>query len=436
LPFLLVYLTQVRGLSAGMVGVLVATTGVVGLAVTPLGGWLVDRVGARRVVLQSLLLVAVGTLSLAFVDSAVTALASLIAIGGLGVAMWSGSSTILATLVPEHERQKAFGLNFTLVNLGVGIGGLVAGSFVDIAHPVTFQFLYAGDALSYLVPFALLLSMPSVGRRVVPDPEVPAAHAHSARTGAAQAERRGGYREVFGNKVFRSFFIFGLVLATVGYAQIEVGFTGFSVNVSHVSARVIGWAFAGNTLFIVAGQLFVLRWLGGRSRSRALATVGLIFAGSWLTLALSGVAGGAGYGVAAAFGVVACSIIFAAGETIMSPILPALTNELATDGLRGRYNAASFLARGLSAVIGPLTAGPLIGAGNAYLWVGLVIVGSLVTTMLALRLHRMLTPAQDGREPESNATVAAVRLTRRPRDLPETHGGARRLTDPTTTTAD
>src|SRR5262245_60376476 len=199
LPFLLVYLTQVRGLNAGTVGVLVAATGVVGLAVTPLGGWLVDRVGARRVVLQSLLMVAVGTLSLAFVDGAVTGRASWIAIGGLGVAMWAGSSTILATLVAEHERQKAFGLNFTLVNLGVGIGGLIAGSFVDIAHPVTFQFLYAGDALSYLAPFALLLSMPAVGRRVGlnSNPSAPAtAQTDSERTDVAQAERRsGGYRQ-------------------------------------------------------------------------------------------------------------------------------------------------------------------------------------------------------------------------------------------------
>jgi MFS family permease len=249
--------------------------------------------------------------------------------------------------------------------------------------------------------------MPAVGRRAEPS----AAQTDPALIDAARAERRrGGYREVFGNKVFRSFFIFGLVLATVGYAQIEVGFTGFSINASHVSARVIGWAFAGNTLFIVVGQLFVLRWLDGRSRSRALAIVGLVLAGSWLTLALSGVAGGAGYGVTAAFGVVACSIIFAAGETIMSPILPAMTNELATDELRGRYNAVSFLARGLSAVIGPLTAGPLIGAGHAYLWVSLVIAGSLVATVLAMRLHRMLTPAQDGREPQGVAAVAPVRL--------------------------
>jgi MFS family permease len=93
LRFLLVYLTQVRGLNAGTVGVLVAATAVVGLAVTPVGGWLVGRVGARRVVLPSLLMVAGGALSLAFVDSAVTALAALISIGGLGVAGLGGEAT-------------------------------------------------------------------------------------------------------------------------------------------------------------------------------------------------------------------------------------------------------------------------------------------------------------------------------------------------------
>ena len=42
---------------------------------------------------------------------------------------------------------------------------------------------------------------------------------------------------------------------------------------------------------------------------------------------------------AVAIGVVACSVIFAFGETLMSPVMPAITNALATDELRGRYNA-------------------------------------------------------------------------------------------------
>jgi MFS family permease len=405
-PFLLVYLTKVRGLNAGAVGVLVAVTAAVGLAMTPVGGWLVDRFGARRVSLPLLLMVSAGTFTLAFVDSAWTALAALVAVAGSTAPMWSAGGTMLATLVPDQERQRAFGLNFTLLNLGIGAGGLIAGSFVNVAHPVTFQILYVGDALSYLVPFAVFLSMPTMGRRVVTEP----AQLSKARGVASPALRRrgGGYRQVFGDRAFRTYFVFGLILATIGYAQIEVGFTGFAINASHVSARVIGWAFAANTFLIVVAQLFVLRWLEGRSRSRALALVGLVFAGSWSTLALSGVAGGAGYGGAAAVGVIACSTIFAAGETVMSPVLPALTNALATDELRGRYNAVSSTASGLSGVIGPITAGPLIGAGHPFLWYSLVVAGSLSVTVMALRLHRLLTPAQDGRVPNSPAAAPAI----------------------------
>ena len=42
------------------------------------------------------------------------------------------------------------------------------------------------------------------------------------------------------------------------------------------------------TQLIVLSQLFVLRWLEGRSRTRALALVGVLFALAWSVLALAG----------------------------------------------------------------------------------------------------------------------------------------------------
>src|ERR1700755_2878383 len=77
LPFLLVYLTQVRGLNAGTVGLLVGWMGVVALGLAPLGGSLVDRFGARRVVLPLQVAAAAGTGSLAFVHNALGAFVSL-----------------------------------------------------------------------------------------------------------------------------------------------------------------------------------------------------------------------------------------------------------------------------------------------------------------------------------------------------------------------
>src|SRR5205814_4242948 len=84
LPFLFVYLNQARGLAAGTVGLLVGWMGLVALVLAPLGGSLVDRYGARHVVLPLLVVEAVGTASLALVHDTVSALLALTvaAVGG------------------------------------------------------------------------------------------------------------------------------------------------------------------------------------------------------------------------------------------------------------------------------------------------------------------------------------------------------------------
>ncbi|MGK5443940.1 MFS transporter, partial [Micromonospora sp. URMC 105] len=355
LPFLFIYLTDVRGLSDPRAGLVIGWYGAVTLALSPLGGTLIDRFGARRVVLPSLVIEAIGTGSLALVDSTASAfgVATVIAIGGS--AIWSGQNTILASLTADDERQRVYGLNFALLNLGIGVGGLTSGAIVDVARPATFQLIYLLDALTYLTPAIILLTLPHVGRRL------------AAATAGAKT-RGGGYLTVLRDRPFRRLVIFGLVLTTCGYAQIEVGFTAYAVRVVEVTPRVVAWALAGNTVMIVLSQLLVIRRMEGRSRTGALAVVGAVFATAWLTLGAAGLIG-TGNALVAALGVVACAAIFGFGETMLSPVMPALTNALATDELRGRYNAMSSMIFGISGVIGPVTAGPLIGAADGKVWV-------------------------------------------------------------------
>ncbi|KAB1913073.1 MFS transporter [Micromonospora sp. AMSO31t] len=384
LPFLFIYLTDVRGLSDARAGLVIGWFGAVTLALSPLGGTLIDRFGARRVVLPCLAVEAIGTGSLALVDSTASAFGvmTLIAVGSS--AIWSGQNTILASLTGDGERQRVFGLNFALLNLGIGVGGLISGAVVDVARPVTFQAIYVLDAVSYLMPGLILLTLPHVGHRLVQE------RAADAAPGA------GGYLAVLRDRPFRRLVIFGLVLTTCGYAQIEVGFAAYSVRVVEVSPRVVAWALAGNTVMIVLSQLLVIRRMEGRSRTGALAAVGAVFATAWLVLGAAGLVG-TGNALLAALGVVACSAIFGFGETMLSPVMPALTNALATDELRGRYNAMSSMIFGISGVIGPVTAGPLIGAAHGRLWVAVVVGGCLTASVLALSLRRLLTGAQDGR---------------------------------------
>lgn len=388
LPFLFIYLTDVRGMSDAAAGLAIGWFGAIVMLLAPVGGTLMDKFGARPVSIISLCGQTLGSILLAYaVSPALAFLALTVAAAGMA-SSWAGNATMLAALTGEHERQKTFGLQFALLNLGIGLGGVIAGSFVDVSRPGTFEAIYLLDAVTYLVPLAILLALPTVGRRLV---------AH----GPAGADT-GGYREVFRDRAFRRVLLFSLVLMTCGYGQIEVGFPAFAVRTADVEPRVVAWALAANTVMIVGAQLIVMRRIEGHSRSRTLAVVGAIFALSWLVLGAGGLVGDRAPLLAAVL-VISCSAIFGFGETLLQPVQPALINALAPDRLRGRYNSAHSVNFGISSVIGPITAGPLIGAGHAMIWVALTLGGCLLASVLALSLHHLLTPSEDGRltpEPE------------------------------------
>jgi MFS family permease len=385
LPFLYIYLTGVRHLDATVVGLVVGWMGVLGLLLAPPVGTLIDRFGARRVVLPLVVVDSIGVASYGFVHAPWQAFgaASLAAVGQ--AAVWPAFNTVLSSVTDAAERQHVFGLNFAILNLGIGAGGIVAGFIADTSHPGSFQVLYLVNAVAMLLPGVVLLTMPSVGRPLA--------------TGAAHAERQraaGGYRTLLADRAFVRFTIFCLVLMSVGYAQIEVGFAAFSITVARVTPRIVAWGLAANTMTIVLAQLFVLRRMQGRSRSRALAHVGAILALSWVILGLGSLARGSGT-LLPALGVIACASVFACGETLLSPIMPALTNALAPDELRGRYNAVGSMVWGVTGVVGPVSAAPLIGHGLAGVWLAFVVVGALVASLIALSLRHLLTPEQDGR---------------------------------------
>ncbi|GIF72988.1 MFS transporter [Asanoa siamensis] len=400
LPFMFIYLTKVRDVSASTAGLIIAWMAVCALAIGPLGGWAVDRFGARRIVLPLLLVEAVGVGSVGFAQTHWHAFLSVTLIGVGGGVIWAGQTTILASVTDGAEREKTFGLNFALLNLGIGTGTVIAGAIVDLDRPGTFQVIYLIDAALYLVPFVNLLTMPAVGRRL--SPVVTGDREATAR------RREPGYREVFAHRGFRRLLAFSVVLTISGYAQIEVGFTAFAIDVAQVGPQVVAYAFTANTLVIVLAQLFVVRVIQGRSRSVLLAVVGVIMAGSWLILGVAGAVDGTNAALAAV-GVIACAAVFAVGETLLSPINPTLLNALATDELRGRFNALGSMVWGISGIVGPVTAAPLIGGGHSSVWLALTVAGCLTAALLAASLRRVITAEQDGRaRPDVAAEVEEV----------------------------
>jgi len=184
------------------------------------------------------------------------------------------------------------------------------------------------------------------------------------------------------------------VSSFVGYSQLNAGMPAFARGVGEVSTRGLGLAFGVNTLVIVLLQLIVLQRIEGRRRTRVIAVMSVVWSLSWVCLGLSGLVPGT---LGATLLVAGCAAIFAFGETLLQPTIPALVNDLAPDHLRGRYNALSSGSFQLAAVIAPPIAGFLIGRALGDVYIGLLVVGCLVCGALAIaRLEPQLDPRVNG----------------------------------------
>ncbi len=127
LPFGFIYLNEVRGFTIETAGSLLAVPAIVGMAVVGPAGALIDRLGARRIILAGMTAQMLGNVLLAFSTTPVMAAVALGLLGAAGGIFWPGFNAMIGAVVPSAIRQRYFGINFTLVNLGIGIGGLLAG---------------------------------------------------------------------------------------------------------------------------------------------------------------------------------------------------------------------------------------------------------------------------------------------------------------------
>ncbi len=144
---------------------------------------------------------------------------------------------------------------------------------------------------------------------------------------------------------------------------------------------------------IVLLQFAVLKRISGRRRTRVMVVMALVWALSWLIL---GAAGLLPDSLAAAIGVLAFMGVFAFGETLLQPTVPAVYNDLASDHNRGRYNAINSAAFQGGAITGPIAAGLLLDQGLSAWYIAIMVVGCLGIGVLALALERRIPASANG----------------------------------------
>lgn len=378
LSLLMVYLTDIRALPITAATTVLSVMALVGLAAAGPVGTLIDKYGPRRIILVGLSLEAVGVAAWSQVDSLAKAIlvGSTVSLGGS--AIWPPQNALIARLAPVENRQKVFGINFMLLNAGLGMGGLIGALLITDGDAASFERLYLINSLAYVSFLIAIYPLKAVGGPVPTQTE---------------AEANAGYREVFQDRLLIRLAVATLIMLTFGYASVEAGLSLFVVNEAGLSAKTLGVIFGVNTATIVLTQAIVIKFIQGRSRSRILGAVGGMWALSWLLVGLSSNFS-AGYALAV---ISLGQFVFALGEVFWSPIAPAMANDLAPEHLRGRYNAMSAFQWTVANSIGPLIAGAFIGRGLTQGWILTLILGCLFAGWLLLGMRRHLTPIQDGR---------------------------------------
>jgi len=377
-PYLYVYVAQVRGLGAMTAGLVLAVFAVAALIVLPFAGRAIVRRGPRPVLLAALVTAAVGALSLGLASNSTAVLLSAAALGAGQAVMQPALATMIVDCSTADTRSRAFAMQFFLQNLGLGVGGLIGGHLVDSTRVDSFTLLFSIEAAVFL-----LLAVVMTTVRMPRSPRMESAPAQSAK---------GSWKQLLGNRAMVQLSVLGFVLFFACYGQFESGLSAYGVEAAGISTSALGTALAANTLMIVVAQFAVLRFVERRRRSRVIAGVGLIWAVAWVMAGYAGLGHGSQEMATAAF--VSTYALFGLGEAMLSPTVAPLVADLAPTGMAGQYNSAFALVKQLALAVGPAVGGPL-GASLHAPYIVTFLVFSLGISVLALRLGRRLTAVQD-----------------------------------------
>ncbi|MFE2358635.1 MFS transporter [Streptomyces parvulus] len=377
-PYLYVYVAQVRGLGSMTAGLVLAVFAVAALIVLPFAGRAIVRRGPLPVLLAALVTAALGALSLGLSASAATVLLSAAALGAGQAVMQPALATMIVDCSTSETRSRAFAMQFFLQNLGLGVGGLIGGHLVDTTSASSFTLLFAIEAAMFLVLVAVMATV-----------RVPRAPRVEAVPGQASGS---GWKQLLGNRAMVQLCVLGFVLFFACYGQFESGLSAYGVEAAGITTSALGTALAANTLMIVVAQFAVLKFVERRKRSRVIAAVGLIWAVAWAVAGYAGLGHGSQTMATAAF--ISTYALFGLGEAMLSPTLAPLVADLAPTGLAGQYNSAFALVKQLALAIGPAVGGPL-GASLHAPYIVAFLLFSLGITVLAVRLGRQLTDVQN-----------------------------------------
>lgn len=368
LPLSLLYFHHVTGLAITQVGAIMSAAAVLGLVGNPMTGMLIDRFGARTVVVGGYLLRAAGFATYPLVDNGAVMFV-VVALVAFGDVSFSPSiQSFIAEIVQGTARDKLLAAQRSLRNAGLGVGGLVAGALLALGSDGAYHAIVLTTACTYVGAAVLIRSIPS-GRT----------------PGAARTPVKRGYRLVARNRPFLALTLLNVPTA-FGYMVLAVSLPVYLTQELNTSNSLVGVLYAVNTVGIALLQIPVTRALVRYRRTRTVALGATVFAVSFVAFAVLGVLS---TGAVLIVGVFAATALFTAGELMHGASASALVASAAPEATRGRHLAVYQLSWAVPTALAPAVLTGLMSLSATVMWLVLA-VGVTVAAVGMLRLESRL----------------------------------------------
>jgi MFS family permease len=341
LPFLVLYLTRVRGVPTARAGLVLAAYGIGALVVAPIAGRLADRIGAERVMELSLVLGGLLAIALPYVGGFWPFCAAVLLWAMVAESFRPANLAAASGAVGPEDRRAAFSLLRLAVNLGMSVGPAAAGFLVEIS----FGWLFWIDGVSSILAGLVRAANWRAARRI------------SAAQGAAPPPALGGLAP-WRNAAFVTFLL-ALLPVVMVFFQINGAFALDLVRNVGLRESTYGLLFTLNTLIIILLEVPLNLRMAGWAHHTSLAL------GAFLI--------GAGFGALAfarqPWGVAASVVVWTFGEMITLPAMSACAADLSPAGRRGEYMGLYQVAFAIAFLLGPWAGTALLDrAGPRVLW--------------------------------------------------------------------
>ena len=367
--FYLLYLTKDVGFDLKTAGLVLSVVTAMGLAITPVAGSLVDKIGAKQMLVASQVICALGYGGLLFVTESVPVL--LLTAGAITLGeciFWVGYPSLVSQVAREDDRDRWFAFMGMARMAGIGLGGLIAAGVIALLGTHGYRVLLAANVGTFVIAGTLLfLRAPSI------------------RVATAKA-KSGGWMAVIRDKA-----IMQLAAAHgFGVLAVLIVFQGLPLYVIDELERP-GWLpgilLFVNTVILATGQAIGLKLVAGWRRTRiyvlssAVWVIGaVLFAlGLWIPAILL-----TPY-------LILTIILASGGEVFHYPLNGSVPMALAPEALRGRYLALFSLVWSAAGIISPSLVSALLSVGGPWLWVAMA-TSAAIAALIALNAERSIDP--------------------------------------------